>query len=300
VLLEAGRPAEAVAAFREAVRLDPGEVTFRVGLARSLRQTGALADALAEIQEALRIDPDHLAANQVAALVLKARGDDAAASRHLARGRIYSADVVRDPWFREVQRLGTTVAGALVQAEYFLENGRSECAVKLLDPIAKSNPDRADVHKKLAKALALSGNFPRARESYARAVSLDPGDARTRADLASVLLDLGDLDGALREARGALVADATLHDARVVIAAARLRTGDAWGALGDVEAVLRSRPDLVLAQITRGDALLALGRPAEAIPSYESALKLSPGMPYATGRLAEARKAAARRASDTR
>jgi tetratricopeptide (TPR) repeat protein len=298
VLLESGRAAEAVAAFREALRLDGDDVAFHVGLARALRQTGALPEALEAVREALDRDPDHAAANQVAALILKAQGRADSASRHVARGRTYHADIVKDPWFRDVQALAASAAGLMVRAEIFLENGKPEGAVRILEPLAAAQLPRPDVLRKLARALVLSGQMPRARDVWRRAVDAEPSDARTRADLASVLLDLGELDAAAREGAAALALDPSLADARVVLAAVRLRKGDPRGALAEVTPVTESRPDLVLAHVVRGDALLMLRRAPEAAGAFEAALRVSPGLEYARSRLAEARAAAGR--PDTR
>jgi tetratricopeptide (TPR) repeat protein len=294
ILLESARAAEAVDAFREAVRLSPADPGFRVGLARALRQTGAMKGALDAVEEALRLDEDDLSGHQVAALILKELGQSEAASRHAARARVRSTDVVRDPWFREVQKLGASVDGALVQAELFIDSGKPESAAKVLEAAAKTRPDRADVQVKLAAALALSGQLPRARDAYARAVALDPADAVARSQLSSTLLDLGDLDGAAREAAGALALLPELTHARVVAASVKLRKGDPRAALADLDPLVAEHPVSLLAHVTRGDALLALRRAPEAVAAYGAALRIRPGLPYAVSRLAEAQALAAR------
>lgn len=291
-LLDAGRAGEAESELREAVRLDPQAIEIRVGLARALKQRGAFEEALGVLDDGLRRSPDDPAANQVAALVLKAMGRTDAASSRLAKARLYRAGIVKDPWFGEVQRLGVTVSGRLSQAEFFMENGKADDAVKILDSLAAANPRRADVQVALARALAAKGQLPRARDAYARAVEIEPRDAWTQSRLAHVLFDLGDVDGGVRHAQAAVAADPELDAALVARSRARLMKGDATGALADAAAVTASNPDDLSAQVLKGDALMALRRPDEAVLAFEAALRIKPAFDYAKDRLASARKAA--------
>jgi tetratricopeptide (TPR) repeat protein len=201
---------------------------------------------------------------------------------------------VRDPWFRDVQALAATAAGALSQAEYLLEAGKADQAAKLLEGAAAANPGRADILRALAHARALGGQLPRARDDYLRALALEPKDARTHAEVASVLLDLGEMDDAARHAAEALAADASIESARIVMAQVRLKRGDAAGALADLAPLLAVHPDNLLAHVVRGDALLAAGRPEEAAGAFEAALRINPAFEYAKTRLAAARGARSR------
>ena len=58
-LAEQGKLAEAIAAYREAVRFEPTDEKTHNNLARVLLRTGDLAGAIAHLQEAVRLDPSY-------------------------------------------------------------------------------------------------------------------------------------------------------------------------------------------------------------------------------------------------
>jgi tetratricopeptide (TPR) repeat protein len=57
LLFGLGETAEAVGALEEAVRLDPGDASARLGLALALQAAGRAAEAPSALDEALRLDP---------------------------------------------------------------------------------------------------------------------------------------------------------------------------------------------------------------------------------------------------
>jgi tetratricopeptide (TPR) repeat protein len=293
-LLDASRVPEAVEEAREAVRLDPSQVPFRVGLARALRQAGSLEAALGAIDGAVALAPGDVAANQVAALVLKELGRPDAAASRLSGGKAGRSGLVRDPWFEEVLKLSATASGKLSLAEFFLSNGKPGTALEILEPLARAHPKRADIHRTHARALSAKGSLPPVRDALARAVEADPADAQARAELASVLLDLGEVAEGARHAEAAVAADGGLDYARIVRSRAKLAKGDASGALADATSVLARNERDLFGQVLRGDALLALGRPADAAGAFDAALRIDPAFEYAKARLAAARAAAAR------
>jgi tetratricopeptide (TPR) repeat protein len=72
LLFGLGRPADAVLALEEAVRLAPGEASARVDLAVALASAGRLPDALAAFDEAARLDPAVLESRPATRAVLDA------------------------------------------------------------------------------------------------------------------------------------------------------------------------------------------------------------------------------------
>jgi tetratricopeptide (TPR) repeat protein len=72
LLFGLGRPADAVLALEEAVRLAPGEASARVDLAVALASAGRLPDALAAFAEAARLDPAVLESRPATRAVLDA------------------------------------------------------------------------------------------------------------------------------------------------------------------------------------------------------------------------------------
>jgi len=116
-----------------------------------------------------------------------------------------------------------------------------------------------------------------AAESYARAIELDPGDARARTDRGYALVALGRPADALGSFGGAIRIDAGARAAHVGRATALMalgRSGDALEALGALGAeAMRGDPS---AQLVRAAALGNLGRGDEAMEALNSAVSLDP------------------------
>jgi len=67
-----GEPAEAISALGEAVRLAPGDASFRVDLGLALQAGGRPKEAAAAMEEALRLDPAALDGRPAARAMLEA------------------------------------------------------------------------------------------------------------------------------------------------------------------------------------------------------------------------------------
>jgi tetratricopeptide (TPR) repeat protein len=74
LLFLAGRPPDAVAPLREAVRLDPVVAEAHGTLAMALAALGQLEEATSELKEAVRLDPEYLESRPASAQVLEAAG----------------------------------------------------------------------------------------------------------------------------------------------------------------------------------------------------------------------------------
>ncbi len=80
---ELGRHEAARDAFRAAVRVSPGYLAARIGLAHALRKTGDVTGSVAEASEALARFPQDGDAHFAIGLALAALGDRPGARRHL-------------------------------------------------------------------------------------------------------------------------------------------------------------------------------------------------------------------------
>ena len=81
-LAKDGRPAEAVAHYRDAIRLDPAFAAAHNNLGALLGPQGALDDAIAHFAEAIRIRPDYAEAHNNWGVALAVRGDLPGAVEH--------------------------------------------------------------------------------------------------------------------------------------------------------------------------------------------------------------------------
>jgi tetratricopeptide (TPR) repeat protein len=89
---------EALAALREAIRLDPKFVPAYLNFGDVLRAQNRFAEARGIVAEASRHGIDHLSLHRMAYLVALVEGDRAAAARHLERGLKEKEQVAALDW----------------------------------------------------------------------------------------------------------------------------------------------------------------------------------------------------------
>src|SRR5262249_7655174 len=84
-LSAAGRTADGVAQYREALRLSPGYAVVHNNLGRALLKTGKVDEAMSQFREAARLDPKLAEAYYNIATVARARGSVAEAIQGFRR-----------------------------------------------------------------------------------------------------------------------------------------------------------------------------------------------------------------------
>ena len=162
-LARQGKTAEALAEYREAQRIDPGNGTYHRLAGEMLLGANRSKDALAELKKAVELAPSDMIARVELAKALYASGRKGEALKTL------EAAVAKDP---------NDPAPRAVLGSYMLDEGDVDGAVFQLEA-AKDAPDiKPDV---LASVLVLMGNarntaqdFNAAVADYARAISTDP------------------------------------------------------------------------------------------------------------------------------
>jgi tetratricopeptide (TPR) repeat protein len=78
----AARPAEALSAFQDAIRLSPNSSEVHLGLGKTELALGRISDATAELQETLRLSPGNLQAQRLLSQAYRRSGDAQTASRY--------------------------------------------------------------------------------------------------------------------------------------------------------------------------------------------------------------------------
>src|SRR5262249_42052104 len=107
---------------------------------------------------------------------------------------------------------------------------------------------------------------------HRQAIVRDPGDAHAHADLATVLLEKKDMDGAVVEYRRAVALDPKLIEAHKKLAMILLSKNDLDGAIAANQQVVALNPnDFQLRQ-----TLIQRGRLREARIAWQKALELNP------------------------
>jgi tetratricopeptide (TPR) repeat protein len=78
----AARPAEALSAFQDAIRLSPNSSEVHLGLGKTELAIGRISDATVELQETLRLSPGNVQAQRLLSQAYRRSGDTETASRY--------------------------------------------------------------------------------------------------------------------------------------------------------------------------------------------------------------------------
>jgi tetratricopeptide (TPR) repeat protein len=174
-VLEGQRHAEAEAAYREAVRLDPFYAGAHNGLGNVLVSLRRYAEAEAAYREAVRLDPSYAGAhNGLGNALLELK-------RYAGAEAAYREAVRLDPANAIMRR---NLANVLVSLEQYPE------AEEVAREATGLDPGYAWAHSTLGSALRVLRRYAEAEAAYREAVRLDPVYAWARNGLGDVLYDL--------------------------------------------------------------------------------------------------------------
>jgi Flp pilus assembly protein TadD/peroxiredoxin len=165
---------------------------------------------------------------------------EASSSERLARAVPFPGTFYSPPGLRNYLPYGREL----------LDQGLETAAIVAFERAAQASPSAATLYR-LGTLLAKSGEVPRARAAFERALGLQPDLAEANNDLGALLAQGGEIDRAIERFRAALA----------------------------------SMPDYPDALNNLGYALLLTGREAEARGYYEKALVLQPDFPEALNNL---------------
>ena len=223
VLVDQGKLEEAVAEFREAIRINPGLAEAHVYLGTILGHQRKLDEAVAEFREAIRIDPDLAEAHVYLGTILGHQGkvaeavavlreaiwlkpDSALAHFNLAttlqtQGKLETATAE----FRTAIRLKPND----VEAHYSLGNalqarGKLEESIAEYRAAIRLKPDHAKAHYNVGVALHRQGKLAEAIAEYREVIRTNPDDVAARYTLGSALSDQGEPELAIIAYRDAI------------------------------------------------------------------------------------------------
>lgn len=263
-----GRTPQAIAEYRESLRIDPDEADVHNNLANALLAIpGRLPEAIAEYKAAMRLQPGRAEPhNNLANAFANMPG-------HLPEAIAeYQAALRLQPENAEIHY---NLANALLRLPKEQTEAIAEYAAAL-----RIDPNHADAHTNLANALArIPGRLPQAIAEYRAALRIQPDSGGAHIGLANALTTIpGGLPEAIGEYQAALRLrpdDAEAHyDLGTVLANIPGRLPEA---IAEFQAALRSEPDFLEAHVNLANALAQTpGRRADAIREYEAALRLRP------------------------
>jgi tetratricopeptide (TPR) repeat protein/serine/threonine protein kinase len=301
LLRQAGREQEAAAEFREALRLasnpmGPAGVHAEIGSAYAA--VGKYDDAIASYREAIRLKPDYDFVHHALGFALEQKGlveEAVAAHREAVHFRPGNADHHNSlgvtlgeagrgdeaiASYREAVRLMPK------QAVYHFNLGNElgkkkefDAAIVAFREAIRLKPDDAQAHRGLGSALEEKGLLDDAIGEYREAVRLKPDAPGFRRCLGGALKNKGLLIEAIAAYSEAVRIAPKDADAHVGLGSALQKKGLVDDAIGEYREAIRLQPDKALAHHWLGSALEKKGLVEDAIAAYREAIRLQPDLP---------------------
>lgn len=271
---QAGRLAEAEAAYRAVLAHDPDNVDALHFLGVLAYQRNDYREAEALIAQSLARNPANPAArnNLGNALAAQARLDEAMAC------------------YREALALQPGFVGALVNlGAGSVAQGKVEDAIGYYTLALEGDPGNALAMSNLGNAYRQQDRLEDAAACHAKAIALDPNLPEAQHNFGNSLHDLGRLDEAEACYRKALLLRPGFAEALTSLGNVLDNRGRIEEAQQCHRQALAQKPDFADAHCNLGNTLVAQGRLQEAQACFDQALRLQPGLEPATFSLANLR-----------
>jgi len=263
---QAGRIAEAEAAYRQILASDPTNFDALHLLGVAAYQLGRHDEAWERISQALALSPTDAPAQNNLGNVLRAQGrlDEARAC------------------FRKAVTLQPNYADAHISlGALYSKQGKPEEAIACYRKARSLAPNSPAVLLSLGNILVDSGKHDEAIQCYRQALAIKPDSFKARFNLGNVLAQRGELDEAVLCYRNAIALKPDFHAAHSNLGNVLNDQGRPGEAAACYEKAIALKPDFAEAHFNLGNALKDQGRLDQAVASYRRALGLEPNWPEA-------------------
>ena len=303
---EAGHPEQAVADYRQLLRLDPSIAPAYNNLGRLLFNLNRFPEAISTLEKGLSLQPDMAPAsimlgasylqldNGAKAVPPLEAGVAALPDDHFARlslVRAYTRLERREDAVAQLQQLLQRDPNDQ-ESWYLLGKLQLEQSQASFAKVQAINADSPLSHQLSGEIMESMKNTPGAVAEYKRALAIDPSNLDARGHLANVYWSTGDW----AQARPVLVSYLAKRPGDCI---ARWKLGNTLSQLEsppedilrETDAALKQCPDLVQARVDRARALLKTGHAREALPELKTAETKAPDEPSVQFLLARVYKA---------
>ncbi len=175
---------EAIAAFREALALEPGYVDALYNLGVTLLDKGELGEAIETLQRATAESPNHGLAQRSLGIALSKSGQLIEAAASLDRA---------------VALLPNDVFALRHLARVLLDSGEVDRAINATRKAVAITPNDAGLQQELGFALRQAGQLAEAATALQRSVEIDGNLAQAHYTLGVTLIDMGNREAGERE-----------------------------------------------------------------------------------------------------
>jgi cellulose synthase operon protein C len=298
------RPDEALAAYRQALQIDAAYMPGHVSVISLLMQQGKLDEAAKQFEELKKLAPQNPQTRFLEASLAYQQKD-------FKRARELSQNLVQmlpnNPLVLQLAGAVELQLGATGQAEIYLSKalqsapglvlarrllvatylraGQPAKALAALNTAAGKDGIEPALYSLAGEAYLQSGDAKKAEEYFAKALKLDPDNARKRTALAVTQLAGGQTASALDELQNIAGSDPSVT-ADLALISAHLRRQEFAKALAAIDKLEAKQPDKPTAANLRGRVQLAQKDTAAARKSFERALSIDPNFFAATASLA--------------
>jgi len=169
-----------------------------------------------------------------------------------------------------------TLRTRLMLAELQIRNKENKKAIETLTPQAGAtvSPEQWIA---LARVQAANNDAADARDSFAKALAINPRAVDARRQLVALLAAAGEIERARSALEAGLRVDPKNIQLMSEYIALDLRAGGLDMALATADRLQRQAPqDFPMARVLRGDAYMAAQKPEDALNAYQEALKAGP------------------------
>ncbi|ALL71385.1 TPR repeat protein (plasmid) [Paraburkholderia caribensis MBA4] len=261
ILVDLGKQEEALAEYREAIRLDSNYATPHTNLGLMLSNHGKEDDAIAEYRTAIRLDRKRSEPHHYLGNILHKRGEDAEAVAE----------------YREAIQLDPKDAGPHVGLGYVWETqGKLDMAMAEFREAIRLDRNNADAHNGLGNVLRTRGEPDEAVAEHRAAIQLDPKLAAPHVGLGNVWYDRGKDEDAVAEYREAIRLDPKLAELHHNIGLVWTKLGKLDEAEAEFRAAIQFNPKLAQPHNGLGIVVEKQGRHDEAAAEYRAAISLDP------------------------
>ncbi len=210
-LARLGQLTQAIASFREALRIRPHYANALLNLGNAFRRAEQLPDAIAMYEAAIALSPQDADIHYNLAGAFESLGD-------LEKAIVsYRAAISKRANFPQAcNNLGNALAAA----------GRFDEAVAAYTAAISQQPNYAEAYANRAAARFALRHFSSAKEDCDTALKLNPGMAVAYCNRSAILRETGDIARAIEDCETALAIDPDYLDAKWNLALTRLLIGD--------------------------------------------------------------------------
>jgi tetratricopeptide (TPR) repeat protein len=269
-----GRTAEAQAAYREAIRLDPQFTQAKVELAIVSGQKVDRAELQKQVEQlraALKANPKNLLARETLARNLMALEQKKEAKEEL----------------KAILDVAPGHASAnLLMARLSAADGKRDEAVNYLRAALRANPSNVEANSLLAQYLVQANRRDEAARHLEAALQVNPTLSDLKIQLASIYLQMGRLPDALRLAHEVQKAEPKSAGPPLLSGLVLISQQKPQEAIEAFGQALKVKPDLAPAYGGLGQAYQQLNQNDKAVEAYQRALAINDKDPATLNNLA--------------